>query len=117
MTFFVKKSIWGRKKMDEINIITPKELEKRLNNGDPTIQVVDVREDEEVEIGKIKEAVHIRLSEIPERMDELDASKTLVLVCRSGRRSERATQYLQSQGFQVLNMEGGMLKWQGDVIS
>ncbi|HET6873013.1 MAG TPA: rhodanese-like domain-containing protein [Sporolactobacillaceae bacterium] len=102
--------------MDEINIITPKELEERLNQGDQTIQVVDVREDEEVEIGKIKEALHIRLTEIPERMDELDSSKTIVLVCRSGRRSERAAQYLESQGFEVLNMEGGMLKWQGEVL-
>lgn len=102
--------------MDEINIITPKELEERLKQGDQTIQVVDVREDEEVEIGKIKEALHIRLTEIPERMDELDSSKTIVLVCRSGRRSERAAQYLESQGFEVLNMEGGMLKWQGEVL-
>ena len=103
--------------MDEINIITPKDLEERLSNEDQTIQVVDVREDEEVEIGKIKEAVHIRLAEIPERMDEIDSSKTIVLICRSGRRSERAAQFLQSQGYQVLNMDGGMLKWQGEVIS
>lgn len=103
--------------MNTIKTITPEELEERLMTNDETLQVVDVREDEEVEAGKIKEAVHIRLSEIPERLDELDQSKQIVAVCRSGRRSEKAAEFLQSQGYDVLNMVGGMLKWTGEVRS
>lgn len=101
--------------MSEIKIITPEELEERLASNDETILVVDVREDEEVEVGKIPQAIHIRLAEIPERTNELDKSKRLVMVCRSGRRSERAADYLLSQGFDVYNMEGGMLKWVGEI--
>lgn len=101
--------------MAEIKIMTPEELEKRLESNDTTIQVVDVREDEEVEAGKIPQALHIRLSEIPERTDELDKSKSLVMVCRSGGRSMRAAEYLLTEGFEVYNMDGGMLKWVGEI--
>ncbi|WEG13850.1 rhodanese-like domain-containing protein [Pullulanibacillus sp. KACC 23026] len=103
--------------MTEVKTITPQELEGRLESRDQTLQVVDVREDEEVEAGMIPEAIHIRLSEIPERMDELDRSQPLVMVCRSGGRSQRAAEYLASQGFDVYNMVGGMMNWTGEVRS
>ncbi|TCP26644.1 rhodanese-related sulfurtransferase [Scopulibacillus darangshiensis] len=97
-----------------IEIIRPEQLNDRLK-GNEDICVVDVRENEEVIIGKIPNAKHIRLSEIPDRLDELDASKEHILVCRSGRRSEKAAEFLQEKGFTVKNMVGGMLKWQGEV--
>lgn len=100
-----------------VNEISPEELAKRLEANDSTIQVIDVREDEEVEIGKISRAIHIPLNQVPARTDELDQNKTLVLVCRSGRRSHHAAEYLHSLGYEVLNMEGGMLKWAGEVVS
>ncbi len=103
--------------MVAVKEITPKALIERLESGDATIQVVDVREDEEVEMGKIKNAIHIPLTQVPTRTEELDASKTVVTVCRSGRRSERAAEFLESQGYRVLNMDGGMIKWTGEIVS
>jgi rhodanese-related sulfurtransferase len=47
------------------------------------------------------------------RTHELDKSKPYIIVCRSGGRSGQATQYLESQGFDVTNMMGGMLSWEG----
>jgi rhodanese-related sulfurtransferase len=46
-------------------------------------------------------------------MHELDKSKEYTMVCRSGGRSGRAAQFLEGQGFKVINMTGGMLDWDG----
>ncbi|MBM7646497.1 rhodanese-related sulfurtransferase [Scopulibacillus daqui] len=99
---------------DEIQIIQPEQVEKLLTNKED-VCLIDVREDEEVQAGKIPEAIHIRLSEIPERYQELDIDKNYIMICRSGRRSEKAAEFLQDRGFKVKNMVGGMIKWRGRV--
>jgi rhodanese-related sulfurtransferase len=79
------------------------------------IQIIDVREDDEWESGHIAEATHIRLSEIPQRLEEIDRNRKIVMVCRSGGRSGRACEFLSQSGFHVTNMQGGMLEWTYDV--
>ncbi len=74
--------------------------------------LVDVREDDEFSNGRSADAVHIRLSELPDRLDELPRDRQIVCTCRSGGRSGRATEFLLAQGFDVVNLEGGMLAWQ-----
>jgi rhodanese-related sulfurtransferase len=93
--------------------LTTKEVEELLKNDQPNI--IDVREDDEVAAGKIPTAKHIPLGSIESRMNELDKSKEYIMVCRSGGRSGRAAQLLESQGFNVINMSGGMLAWEGEV--
>ncbi|GAA0431228.1 MAG: rhodanese-like domain-containing protein [Bacillota bacterium] len=100
--------------MEKINEISPEELESQLKEG-IDIEVVDVREDEEVAQGMIKNAKHIPLQEIPDAINSLDKSKHHVLVCRSGRRSMRAAEFLSENGYNVSNMTGGMLEWKGAV--
>lgn len=100
--------------MSDIKEIQPKDVEKHLDANEP-LNVIDVRENEEVADGKIPQAKHIPLGELPERIDELDQSKEYIMVCRSGRRSEKAADFLQKKGFKVQNMSGGMLKWEGDI--
>ncbi|PGS55897.1 rhodanese-like domain-containing protein [Bacillus sp. AFS041924] len=94
--------------------ITPIELEKHVNTG-KEINIIDVREVDEVAAGKIPEAIHIPLGLIEFRLDELDKSKEYIMVCRSGARSGRATDFLQSNGYNAKNMIGGMLSWEGSV--
>lgn len=48
-------------------------------------------------------------------MHELDKNKPYIMICRSGGRSGQATAFLQSQGYDVTNMTGGMLDWAGEV--
>jgi rhodanese-related sulfurtransferase len=93
--------------------LTTKEVEELLKNDQPNI--IDVREDDEVAAGKISTAKHIPLGSIESRMNELDKSKEYIMVCRSGGRSGRAAQLLENQGFNVINMSGGMLAWEGEV--
>ncbi|ALC89621.1 sulfurtransferase [Bacillus sp. FJAT-18017] len=100
--------------MEEIKTISPEELEKKLEAGEK-LEVIDVREDEEVAYGMIPGAKHIKMGDIPENMDKLDKDKEYIFVCRSGRRSLNVCHYLQDQGYKVVNMEGGMLSWEGEV--
>ena len=101
--------------MAEIKIITPKELEAKLEAGEK-LEIVDVREHEEVQAGMIDGAKHIPMGEIPVRLDEFDKGKEYIFVCRSSGRSGNVCHYMQDQGFKVVNMIGGMLDWTGEVI-
>ncbi|WP_077297662.1 rhodanese-like domain-containing protein [Virgibacillus pantothenticus] len=103
--------------MVRVKELTPEEVEKKLAENDGIIELIDVREDDEVAQGKIPEITHIPLQQIPEKTEQLDKTKQYIMVCRSGRRSEKAAAYLQEQGFNVTNMVGGMLEWKGEVIS
>lgn len=94
--------------------MTAKEVEALIKNG-AKLNIVDVREDDEVAEGKIPEAIHIPLGSVESRMHELDQSKEYILVCRSGGRSGRAVEFLEEQGYEVINMQGGMLAWEGKV--
>ncbi|HZH60353.1 MAG TPA: rhodanese-like domain-containing protein [Metabacillus sp.] len=92
---------------------TAKEVEKMLTQGQH-LNIIDVREVEELEAGKIPGVIHIPLGLIEFRMNKLDKTKEYIMVCRSGGRSGRACQFLESHGFNVINMTGGMLDWEGE---
>ncbi|KOP83924.1 rhodanese-like domain-containing protein [Cytobacillus solani] len=94
--------------------ITAKEVETLLNEG-KELNIIDVRETEEVAEGKIPGAVNMPLGLVEFRMHELEKTKEYIIVCRSGGRSGRAAQLLDTYGFQVINMTGGMLSWEGKV--
>ncbi|MEG0438543.1 MAG: rhodanese-like domain-containing protein [Solibacillus sp.] len=86
-----------------------------LLDANEDLHVIDVREDFEVEEGMIPGAVHIPLGSIPDRTAELDASKSYIVVCKGGVRSANACEYLAAQGFDVTNLEGGMLAYDGEL--
>lgn len=94
--------------------ISANEVEALLDEG-KKLNIIDVREVAEVATGKIPGAVNIPLGLVEFRMNELDKTKEYIMVCRSGGRSGRATQFLESYGFNVINMTGGMLAWEGKV--
>lgn len=94
--------------------MTAKEVETFLKEG-KTLNIIDVREVDEVEAGKIPGAINIPLGLVEFRVHELDKSKEYIIVCRSGARSGRATQFLEYYGYKVTNMNGGMLAWEGTV--
>ncbi len=55
--------------------------------------------------------MHIPLGQLPGRVGELDDSRTLVTVCRSGGRSSRAHAFLATAGKDVQDLDGGMQAW------
>ena len=77
--------------------------------------LLDVREHVEVAEGSIPGVVHIPLGELVERIGELDTGRTVACLCRSGARSRAAAEFLSEQGFDAVNLAGGILAWTGDV--
>ena len=94
--------------------MTAKELELAIAEGTP-VNILDVREVGEVAAGKIPGAVNIPLGLLEFRMNELDKSKEYIMVCLSGGRSGSASQFLESYGYNVINMACGMYNWEGTV--
>jgi hydroxyacylglutathione hydrolase len=83
----------------------------RARQGEP-LQVVDVREPEELTAGIVPGALTIPLGELPARLGELDPGRTTVVICRSGYRSLLAAEFLRDQGFaRPRSLAGGMLAW------
>ena len=99
--------------MDEI---TATELKQRLDKGDD-IQIIDVREDHEVAVARIPDAVHIPLAQILNRMDEIDPNRETVVHCKMGGRSARAIDALMRSGFKgkLINLRGGITGWSNEV--
>ena len=92
--------------------LSPREFLERRAGGD-SLTLLDVREDWEVALAPApSEHLHIRMSEISQRLGELDAQQETVVICRSGGRSAQVAQYLERQGFvKVFNLSGGILAW------
>jgi SulP family sulfate permease len=93
----------------------PSQLRLCLDNpqsmGDPVL--VDVRELTEYEKGHIPHTTLIPLRKIREDGMHLPKDRTVVLICRSGRRSTLAAIILQDLGYtNIYNMKGGMLAWE-----
>ncbi|GAA4663693.1 rhodanese-like domain-containing protein [Kineococcus glutinatus] len=73
--------------------------------------VLDVREDDEWAAGHIDGALHIPMGQVPQRVGELPADAELHVVCRAGGRSARVVAWLQENGFEAVNVTGGMGAW------
>ncbi|UOF92118.1 rhodanese-like domain-containing protein [Fodinisporobacter ferrooxydans] len=94
--------------------IDPAEVEQSI--AERQTKIIDVREVDEYNSGHIPSAKLIPLSEFAERFQEIDPEDSVILVCRSGKRSAMACEFLARQGYsKIKNMVGGMLAWQGDV--
>ena len=74
--------------------------------------ILDVREPDEWEAGHIAGALHIPLADLPARFGELPDDADVVVVCRSGGRSARAVGWLTTNGYDAINLAGGMGAWQ-----
>jgi rhodanese-related sulfurtransferase len=79
--------------------------------------LLDVRENDEWAAGHAEDALHIPMSEFVGRQGELTErageGERVYVVCRVGGRSAQVTQYLRQQGVDAVNVDGGMLAWEG----
>ena len=91
--------------------ITVDELKKRLDRND-RVFILDVRNPEEFQICRIPGSTLLPLPELPQRFRELNQDQEMVIHCKSGMRSLKATNFLRQQGFRkVKNLKGGILAW------
>jgi adenylyltransferase/sulfurtransferase len=96
--------------------ITATELKQRLDKGDD-IQIIDVREPHEYEIGQIPNSKLIPLGQVLNRMNEIDPDRETVVHCKMGGRSAKAIDALQRSGFtgKLANLKGGITAWSDEV--
>ncbi len=74
--------------------------------------IIDVREPYELEICRIEGAQHIPMRQIPQRLAELPTDQHLLIVCHTGGRSSRVTEFLRARGFPLVsNVAGGIDAW------
>jgi rhodanese-related sulfurtransferase len=94
--------------------ITPTEFVARRDRGED-LTLLDVREDWELGVASVPNIKHIPMGQVADRLNELDAKKTVVVLCRSGRRSLEVAKFLQQNGFDAVNLAGGILAWSREV--
>ena len=105
----------GYAQTTEKKSVTVDQLSEMMLN-DSNLVILDVRNPQELEdksLGHIDGVLNIPLPELEKRLDELDKykSKDIAVICRSGRRSGIATDLLVKDGFNAINVLGGMIQY------
>lgn len=95
--------------------VDAQEFAETLNN--PDIQIIDTRTPQEFSEGHIPGAVNIDLyrEDFFDQMDCLDKDRPIAVYCRGGRRSKIAAERFVGKGFQVTELNGGIITWEGEI--
>ena len=72
------------------------------------LSLVDVREVEEFEALHLEGARNFPLNQLADTYKQLEKDQLYYVICKSGMRSARACQFLAEQGYEVINVQGGM---------
>ncbi|WP_299669570.1 rhodanese-like domain-containing protein [uncultured Polaribacter sp.] len=97
---------------EEIKTISTQELKTLL--VEKNIQLMDVRSPEEIKEGFIQTSMFANYfdADFAEKAaEQLDKTKPVYVVCRSGNRSKKASKILKEKGYQVINVLGGYNQW------
>ncbi|ADU28598.1 Rhodanese domain protein [Evansella cellulosilytica DSM 2522] len=101
-----------------IEEISTKELEALLLEENDDYFFVDVREVHEYEEAHIEGMANVPLSRLESTYSSVPKDKTVVIICRSGKRSLEAANILKGKGYDdLVHVKGGMLTWDGEVTS
>ena len=97
-------------KKDETEVINVNDLDNLIGK----IKLIDIREPYEYASGTIKSAKNIPMGDLLNETDKyLDKQNTYYIMCQSGGRSGRTTKMLAKNGYQVVNVSGGMGSYVG----
>jgi rhodanese-related sulfurtransferase len=88
---------------------TPHEVAALLERDD--LQLIDVRQPEEHEAGRIAGSRLVELGRLAAEVDSIDRARPVVFYCRTGSRSAMAAEAFRGAGFEAHNMLGGLLDW------
>lgn len=95
--------------------VQPADIKARLDRGD-SFELLDVRDEDEIELAALPHTANIPAYEISERTSEIDRTRDVVVFCHSGGRSARVVTLLRLQGFDnVYNMNGGISRWSAEI--
>ena len=96
--------------------VDAQEFSEALKN--PDVQIIDTRTPQEFSEGHIPGAMNIDLDreDFFEQMGCLDKDKPVAVYCRGGRRSKIAAERFVGKGFEVTELDGGIITWEGEII-
>ena len=96
--------------------VTVQELKQALNNPKLGIKVIDVREANEHQIARIEGVTLFPLSQLAQRVSELNPEQPYYIHCKMGGRSMKALEFLRQQGFKSLkSVRGGITAWSNEI--
>ena len=91
---------------NQVPAVQPSEVASRVADG---WMLLDVRTNDEWAEGRIAGSVHIPMDQLLQRLDEVD--DRVVCVCAVGARSARVAEFLNAQGREAVNLDGGLHSW------
>jgi rhodanese-related sulfurtransferase len=89
--------------------ISPEDAQVLVEGG---AFLLDVREDDEWMAGHAPDAVHLPMGQVADRLHIIPKDRVVVCLCRVGGRSGAVAASLAGEGFDVRNVDGGMLGWE-----
>lgn len=99
--------------MQQFEHISPEETKDKLAKGE--IKVVDIRDDQSFELGRIPDSFHLSNGSLTQFMNENEFDTPIVVCCYHGISSQQAAQFLIHQGFdQVYSLDGGFEAWRAN---
>jgi len=105
--YTIEEAVYGQKsrqnssRSSNIQMISANELKKKLEKGDLSFQIVDIRADKKLEKGSIPGAVHITIEELPHKMTTLSKDKEYIIVCSHGLRARYICEFLEDNGYKA----------------
>lgn len=99
---------------ESADALTPRELSERLAAADPPL-LIDVRETWEWDVSRIEGSRHIPLAMLTQEAGSLPRNREIVVYCRSGSRSARATAALRGRGLEAKSLSGGLAEWSREI--
>lgn len=99
--------------------VTPAEVKEKLD--DENAQIIDIRQPGEFEHAHIPGAINVPMTELPKRIDEIEWSDDVTVVCPIGESSVQAARLIGSyegaDADAVKSMEGGYSEWEYELES
>ena len=95
---------------------TPIQLKEFLASTNEQPLLLDVRERWEFEYCNIEGSVLIPMGQLPDKLETLDKSQEIIMICHHGIRSRQMGYYMEQAGFEhITNLDGGVEQWANDV--
>lgn len=95
---------------------TPIQLKEFLASTSEQPLLLDVRERWEFEYCNIEGSVLIPMGQLPDKLETLDKSQEIIMICHHGIRSRQMGYYMEQAGFEhITNLDGGVEQWANDV--
>lgn len=100
--------------MNGVPAITVTDLQRSLSGAEPML-LLDVREKEEVHKANIAGALNIPMRSVPASLDRLTRDRRIAVLCHHGVRSAMVAGFLLRQGYDAVNVDGGIDAWSREV--